>query len=135
MSLIPATLDDDEAAWVTPILDEIARETRADWAPDDVIRSVNEGRSVLFSTRGGVREDGFIVVRASESMSGVKALFIWVAWSPRGDAVETFWEEVLEIGREAGFSAVEFHSPRKGWNRLAERLGLEAGPTIYRGDL
>ena len=118
----------DHWGWVAPAIrsmgDEIPLEA--------VLRECIEDRAHFLMGEG--RE--FVILKGcSRSWTDEEYLLVWCAWSKNGNAINKHWAEICEIGRRAGFRTLEFWTKRKGFERLAKRLGVEPEITIYRGEI
>ena len=72
---------------------------------------------------------GFVVLRPEETLTGLRGLHIWAAYSENSGLADRL-AEVEQMAREGGFHQVSFSSSRKGWARRLK----EYEPTyqIYR---
>ncbi|MDO4689622.1 MAG: hypothetical protein Q4A94_11900, partial [Plesiomonas sp.] len=64
--------------------------------------------------------DGFVLRPAIEN--GVIGVIVWIGWGS-GNAPERHLPEVKKLSRDIGARWLRFHSPRKGWLRVAPRMG------------
>lgn len=65
-------------------------------------------------------DDGFVLKPLSEN--GVTGVLVWVGWGD-GGAPERHLPEVKRLARLIGARWLRFHSSRKGWLRVAPRMG------------
>ncbi|MCW2484847.1 hypothetical protein J5069_02940 [Candidatus Symbiopectobacterium sp. NZEC127] len=72
-------------------------------------------------------EDTRIVLRP-DSMCGTPYVLVWLGVSTRKDALAHWLPHVQELTRMAGGRWLEFYTARKGFIRVAARLGWERLP-------
>lgn len=65
-------------------------------------------------------DDGFVLKPASER--GTTGVLVWVGWGD-GGAPERHLPEVKRLARLIGARWLRFHSARKGWLRVAPKMG------------
>lgn len=137
-SLAPAEWERTWDSFMVPALEDVIRRTGANWRPEDVREALESGAAIKFSP---VDEEGFpcslegfVVLRGAQDPDGTKVLHVWIAWSAVDRGVESYWDDIRSIAREGGFEQIEFRSPRKGWERVAKKIGMRPVSTIYRGD-
>lgn len=65
-------------------------------------------------------DDGFVLKPASEQ--GTTGVLVWVGWGD-GGAPERHLPEVKRLARLIGARWLRFHSVRKGWLRVAPKMG------------
>lgn len=70
-------------------------------------------------------DDGFVLKPLAEN--GVTGVLVWVGWGD-GGAPERHLPEVKRLARMIGARWLRFHSPRKGWLRVAPRMGWVRQP-------
>jgi hypothetical protein len=119
---------------VLPGLEEIHRLTSPEWRPEDLYAGCVSGRMHLFKP-DATGNDFVLLTRNVSGYSGKAYLLVVAAFSKDGDAVAKFQSEIEDIARESGCAAIEFCSPRKGWNRLAGRHGFAEVTRVYRRNL
>ncbi|MFB2863088.1 hypothetical protein [Aeromonas sp. MdU4] len=84
--------------------------------PSSIANAIQERRAFLF-VRG---DDGFVLKPLAEN--GVTGVLVWVGWGT-GGAPERHLPEVKRLARMVGARWLRFHSARKGWLKLAPRMG------------
>ncbi|RLM26496.1 hypothetical protein BIY29_05405 [Brenneria alni] len=65
------------------------------------------------------------IVLAPKSRDGIPYIFIWLAASTEPGSISRYLEEVKTLTRMIGGRWVEFSTARKGFIRVAQRLGWE----------
>ncbi|MEE3649449.1 MULTISPECIES: hypothetical protein [unclassified Brenneria] len=70
---------------------------------------------------------GRIVLRP-QMRNGVPYVFIWLAVSEEPESISRYLDEVKTLTRMAGGRWIEFNTARKGFIRIAEKLGFERLP-------
>lgn len=97
-------------------LERIARDSGNPELSAELQDAIRNGVAFLF-VRGG---DGFVLRPVSER--GVTGVMVWVGWGD-GGAPERHLPEVKRLARLIGARWLRFHSSRKGWLRVAPRMG------------
>ncbi|HHQ4786430.1 hypothetical protein ACSZND_00035 [Aeromonas hydrophila] len=69
--------------------------------------------------------DGFVLKPVVEL--GVAGVLVWVGWG-EGGAPERHLSEVKRLARLIGARWLRFHSARKGWLRVAPKMGWKRQP-------
>lgn len=115
-------------SWVSPILLELG----GGLDPLHVRREVEEGKAWFLLGQG---QEFVILKGARRQYSEEPHLLVWFGWSKSGNAIERYWADIQQIGRDADFKFIEFWSDRKGFSRIAEKMGLKPDMTIYRGEI
>lgn len=69
--------------------------------------------------------DGFVLKPVVEL--GVAGVLVWVGWG-EGGAPERHLPEVKRLARLIGARWLRFHSARKGWLRVAHKMGWKRQP-------
>lgn len=70
-------------------------------------------------------DDGFVLKPQAED--GVIGVLVWVGWGDDG-APERHLPEVKRLARLIGARWLRFHSARKGWLKVAPRMGWVRQP-------
>lgn len=70
-------------------------------------------------------DDGFVLKPVSEQ--GTTGVLVWVGWGD-GRAPERHLPEVKRLARLIGARWLRFHSARKGWLKVAPRMGWVRQP-------
>ena len=102
-------------------IDRIARDTgnpRLSAELQDAIRN----RVAFLFVRG---DDGFVLKPLVED--GITGVLVWVGWGS-GEAPERHLPEVKRLARMIGARWLRFHSARRGWLRVAPRMGWVRQP-------
>ncbi|ALP40485.1 MULTISPECIES: hypothetical protein [Aeromonas] len=69
--------------------------------------------------------DGFVLKPVVEL--GVAGVLVWIGWG-EGGAPERHLPEVKRLARLIGARWLRFHSARKGWLRVAPKMGWKRQP-------
>lgn len=75
-------------------------------------------------------DDGFVLKPISEQ--GATGVLVWVGWGD-GGAPERHLPEVKRLARMIGARWLRFHSTRRGWLRVAPRIGWVRQPNDADG--
>jgi hypothetical protein len=101
----------------------------SDWRTEDVYAEVLYDKARLLMDDASP-EAGFVILFVNiEQYSQRKELFIWVAYSPLGDAADQYLDDLKAIAHEQGCSHIVMSSPRTGFTRRPE---WQAITTEYR---
>lgn len=107
--------DYDHVTSFRACVEDFCRRGLDDWKPEDIYQALNAGDVYL-----AVIRTGYVVLKPSG-----KNLHIWFAMVPGGQTQGVVpWQKDLEqLALECGFKSLSFGTRRKGWQRLAKRLG------------
>ncbi|WP_323970720.1 hypothetical protein [Aeromonas hydrophila] len=86
------------------------------------LRDAIRNRVAFLFVRGS---DGFVLKPVVEQ--GVAGVLVWVGWGD-GGAPERHLPEVKRLARLIGARWLRFHSARKGWLRVAPKMGWKRQP-------
>jgi hypothetical protein len=127
---------DVRKAWdqVRPGLEAIKRLTDPEWRCEDLYARILMGQAFLFMP-DDESKDFVILSQYTCPYAGAKVLNVIAAYSKSGSAVAEYQPEIDEIAAEAGCTAIEFCSPREGWERHAKAHGYERKLVVYRREL
>lgn len=89
-----------------------------------VFVACRRSRAFLFES-----PEGFVVLRPLAS----KGLWIWIAESNRPVDRLSYLNEIIDLARQVGAKYLGFGSDRKGFYRVAPKLGFEPEEAIYNG--
>ena len=89
--------------------------------PSNIASACLQKQAFLF-VRGA---DGFVLKPLAED--GVIGVLVWVGWGD-GRAPERHLPEVKRLARLIGARWLRFHSVRKGWLKVAPRMGWVRQP-------
>ncbi|HAU4927393.1 hypothetical protein ATO50_07410 [Aeromonas hydrophila] len=81
-----------------------------------------QNRMAFLFVRG---TDGFVLKPVVEQ--GITGILVWVGWGD-GGAPERHLPEVKRLARLIGARWLRFHSARKGWLKVAPRMGWVRQP-------
>lgn len=102
-------------------INRIASDTGNPRLPAELQDAIRNRVAFLF-VRG---DDGFVLKPLAED--GVIGVLVWVGWGD-GRAPERHLPEVKRLARLIGARWLRFHSVRKGWLKVAPRMGWERQP-------
>ena len=120
---------------VKPGLEETARKAPGGWIVEDVYMSLKTGDSVLHLVTAESYYRGFMISKSVESMEG-KMLLLWIMQgNGEGDLMTDNFDQIKEWAANIGALKIQFQSPRKGWARVAKKLGFHPTMTIYECDV
>jgi len=118
---------------VKPGLERIQRKTQEPWKLDDIFTALLAGRADLYIPVHKKHYGGFIITHPMvEPWSQRKILHIWCAYTLHSAVRDETIKTIAEIAKKAGYTALEFRSPRKGWEKRAATLGFKVKETTYQ---
>ena len=110
---------------IKPSLEDMAK--RSIWIVEDAYCDLKEGRANLYLTIEDKYFTGYIITQTL----GDK-LHIWAAYNNKNDVLVDGLEAVKELAKEQGLSEITFISPRKGWDRIAPKIGFKPSQWVYK---
>ena len=110
---------------IKPSLEDMAK--RSTWIVEDAYCDLKEGRANLYLTIEDKYFTGYIITQTL----GDK-LHIWAAYNNKNDVLVDGLEAVKELAKEQGLSEITFISPRKGWDRIAFKIGFKPSQWVYK---
>lgn len=123
--LLPLSPAEATASWdnLLPWVEAVRRRTRPGWRSEDVYCELKAGRATAFLALLQKRPKGLLVlVDRNDVILGRRELAMWIAYSEDPRTIDLVLDEVENMARAGGFSAITGASPRKGWlRRLAKR--------------
>ncbi|MBQ4676980.1 hypothetical protein H9X88_11960 [Aeromonas hydrophila] len=102
-------------------ISRIARDTSNPTLSAELHDAIQNRMAFLF-VRG---TDGFVLKPVVEQ--GITGVLVWVGWGD-GGAPERHLPEVKRLARLIGARWLRFHSARKGWLKVAPRMGWVRQP-------
>ena len=110
---------------IKPSLEDMAK--RSIWIVEDAYCDLKEGRANLYLTIEDKYFTGYIITQTL----GDK-LHIWAAYNNKNDVLVDGLEAVKALAKEQGLSEITFISPRKGWDRIAPKIGFKPSQWVYK---
>jgi len=110
---------------IKPSLEDMAK--RSTWIVEDAYCDLKEGRANLYLTIEDKYFTGYIITQTL----GDK-LHIWAAYNNKNDVLVDGLEAVKELAKEQGLSEITFISPRKGWDKVAPKIGFKPSQWVYK---
>jgi hypothetical protein len=110
---------------IKPSLEDMAK--RSTWIVEDAYCDLKEGRANLYLTIEDKYFTGYIITQTL----GDK-LHIWAAYNNKNDVLVDGLESVKALAKEQGLSEITFISPRKGWDRIAPKIGFKPSQWVYK---
>ena len=124
--------DDVPAQWdlVLPAIAEVA--VHGDhWRPEDVYMALRQGASHLHVIQLDGRYAGCIVTTPTRAHDGM-TLHVWIGFStPDVNLHAATMAQLHDWARNLKARRIVFTSPRRGWERLARKLGFTPTLTTY----
>jgi hypothetical protein len=116
---------------IRPGLEVTAKKAPGGWLPEDVYLSLKTGDAVLHTVTADQYYRGFIISKSLDTFEGRK-LLLWICYGDAGnDVFADNMETIREWAANIGAVKVQFQSPRKGWEKVGERLGFTPTQVIY----
>ena len=110
---------------IKPSLEDMAK--RSTWIIEDAYCDLKEGRANLYLTIEDKYFTGYIITQTLGS-----TLHVWAAYNNKNDVLVDGLESVKELAKEQGLSEITFISPRKGWDRIAPKIGFKPSQWVYK---
>jgi hypothetical protein len=110
---------------IKPSLEDMAK--RSTWIVEDAYCDLKEGRANLYLTIEDKYFTGYIITQTLGS-----TLHIWAAYNNKNDVLVDGLEAVKALAKEQGLSEITFISPRKGWDRIAPKIGFKPSQWVYK---
>lgn len=106
------------------------------WIPEDAYHSIKSNQASLYLWMADGKVAGHIILQKKPANYG-NCLHIWTLYvEPEyGPLIDDNMRQIDELGKRLQCSRITFWSPRKAWDRRAERLGFHPAMTIYEKDL
>jgi hypothetical protein len=124
---------DIQDVWETikPGLDKIASATD-EWIAEDIYMALKLNTCSLFLCEINGNYKGFVVSQKQENYGKVK-LHIWAAFSQANDynVLENSMDEIKSWANNIEAKKITFSTTRKGWEKVAPKLGFEKTLTTY----
>lgn len=120
---------------VKPGLEIAARKAPGGWIVEDVYMSIKTGDSVLHLVTAENYCRGFMVSKTIDTMEGKKLLLWIMQGNASGDLMADNFDQIKEWAVTIGALKIQFQSPRKGWAKVAGKLGFRPTMTIYECDV
>ena len=110
---------------IKPSLNDMAN--KSNWIVEDAYSDIKEGRAVLYLTIENNYFTGYVITQIVD-----KCLHIWAVYNTNNNVLVDGLEEVKKIATQQGLQEVTFIPLRKGWNKLAPKLGFEPKLWSYK---
>lgn len=109
--------------WVRPLVQKIRSRTAESWMVDDVFVKLNTDPNYALLVDPAAIGEEFAVVRVeSDAITGERRLFVWLAYSEKGDAVTAHLPEFQDLARTVGAGSLIWGSHRPGYQRALRHL-------------
>ena len=97
-----------------------------DWIPEDIYSDCLTGKAAVFLRSGSEPGDAFGVVRVdTNERTGVKVLFIWIAWCPDEVGAAEVHRDLDQLAIQLGCSAIEFITGERKLADFAQQFGFK----------
>jgi len=110
--------------------------SQGQWIPEDAYHTIKSNQASLYLWMVEGRIAGHIILQKKPANYG-HCLHIWTLYvEPEfGPLIDDNMSQIDDLGRRLQCSRITFWSPRKAWDKRAERLGFHPAMTIYEKDL
>lgn len=102
------------------------------WLNEDIYASIKAGQSNLHVFYDDATYVGFVLITPSVGFGG-NVLHVWAMYSD--DQNQQYHDEVnnqlTQWAESMKAKTITFHTSRKGWGKVGEKLGFKAVMTIY----
>jgi hypothetical protein len=106
--------------WVRPGLEKIKEKSTEPWIPEDVYADCYSQNSMLWVLLRHDRPVAFLVVQPTPAV-----LHVWCAYAYEDGCLEEGFKELKDLAKQQGWSKLSFDSDRRGWDKVAGRLGFK----------
>ena len=124
--VIPAELSQCWAA-VKPGLQKSADFSKGQWITEDAYHAIKSGSASLYLWIVDGYYAGNILLIKKPGFQG-NTLHIWSLFveTMYGNQIDENMSQIDDLASSHGCNRITFHSPRKGWDKRAERLGFSS---------
>lgn len=120
---------------IKPGLIDTAEKAPGGWTPQDVFLQIAQGHAVLHIALVEQHYRGFMVSKTVDSHEG-KKLLIWIAHGDgSGNLMHDNMEQLKDWAKNIKAAKIQMQSNRKGWARVAPKLGFKVTQIIYEQDV
>ncbi len=102
-----------------PSLEEISIPA-GDWIPEDIYCELVSGKAVLYMGYDKDLFQGYLITKVLGN-----SLYVWVAYGVSNGVFVKTMPAVVELCQEMRIKKVFFGSVRRGWEKLAPKLGFK----------
>ena len=115
-------------------IETIIAKNRITFRPEDVYVTLAKNAATLCLTLDsrGMYAGFTILTQERNPFTQENYLMVWFAYSKVRGASEGTMPHLEKIGRELGYSLLIMHSPRKGWERTAVKLGFSLREVVWQ---
>ncbi len=121
--------DLNDALHVLPIIAQIGARAGISDLASTVKIWLEQRRAFLFT------DIKTFVVLQPRIISGEVVVFVRVAWSEAGNALEKYQPEIIELAKDIGAQKLRFETARSGFEKRAPELGWKKILTTWEQDL
>ena len=126
---VPPALADEAWPFVLEAIERARAHSTSTWSPQDVLREIKAGAAhLLFTARDAIIS--VLVMRFLEKFDGNKEARIWIFCA--SEDFYDYFDKLEDYAKYYGANELTFSSPRKGWAKVAPKLGFEVAETLYR---
>ena len=114
-------VDDIRKYWksIKKDVEYLASKSSIGWIPEDLYCDIHENRAEMYLLFVDRYYKGFIVLQTFPD-----TLHVWGAYCNEHHRLEEGLKKVIEIAHERNLSKITFTSERKGWNKVARKIGF-----------
>lgn len=117
---------------VEPSLRRLSQSPFIHWHPVDVFMSLHSGVSNMFWLYEGAEKTGFVILTPDD-----ESVELWIGAGLNGhvfDLAECA-DSLFSLAKDFGFKRITFKSHRRGWERVAQRVGWTPVMVEYEREL
>lgn len=116
---------------IKPDVENLLRETGADFFPEHVFAKCLNGVAHLYTA-----SEGWVVLEPQRNPYTLDyEILVWLAYGKGVNLIEMYQAQIDAIAREAGATRLVFYSPRRGFERVAPAFGWTPVTTMYEKKL
>ena len=114
---------------------ETAEKAPGGWTPQDVFMQLVRGEATLHLVIVDKYYKGFLISKTIGT-NGSKGLLIWIMHGDgSGNLMVDNMDQIRDWARNIGAKRIQMQSPRKGWERVAKKLGFRVTQIVYEQDV
>lgn len=110
---------------IKPSLEDMSKNST--WIVEDAYCDLKEGRANLYLTIEDKYFTGYIITQTLNDK-----LHIWAAYNTKNNVLVDGLEAVKKLAKQQGLSEITFISPRKGWDKIAPKIGFKPSQWVYK---
>ena len=111
---------------IKPSLNDMANKSE-NWIVEDAYADLITGTAHLYLT---IKDNVFVGYVILQNISN--NIHIWAAYGESDNILQEGLNEIIKLAKQNKFKEITFTSNRKGWNKVAPKLGFEPKTWVYK---